>query len=72
MPKRTRYFSEDDFEHGVTPSRLKRLGKAKQRKYMLYWFRERFEDPVEETPYNSREGGYLYIWGGPYDARGGF
>ncbi len=33
------------------------------------WFFENFEDPVESTPYESREGGYQYIWGGPYDTR---
>lgn len=31
------------------------------------WFFENFEDPAETTPYESREGGYIYIWGGPYD-----
>lgn len=36
---------------------------------MRYWFHRYFEDPAEQTPYNSREGGYLYIWGGPYDAK---
>src|SRR5471030_16524 len=34
---------------------------------MRAWFRARFCDPAEETPYNSREGGYLFIHGGPYD-----
>jgi hypothetical protein len=67
--RRRRYYSEDDIEVGVTRSQLKRLGKAKKREYMLYWFHRNFEDPVEETPYESAEGGYLYIWGGPYDAR---
>jgi hypothetical protein len=33
------------------------------------WFFSNFEDPVENTPYDSREGGYQYIWGGPYDTR---
>ncbi len=69
MAKGKLYFSADDPEVGVTPSRLKRLGKAKQRDYLLAWFHHHFEDPTQETPYNSREGGYLYIWGGPYDAR---
>jgi hypothetical protein len=36
---------------------------------VLNWFHENFEDPVHSTPYNSQEGGYLYINGGPYDAR---
>jgi hypothetical protein len=67
--RRRRYYSEGDSEVGVTRSQLKRLSKAKKREYMLYWFHRNFEDPVEETPYESAEGGYLYIWGGPYDAR---
>lgn len=32
------------------------------------WFLSRFCDPANDTPYNGREGGYLYIHGGPYDA----
>ncbi|GFE72391.1 hypothetical protein [Novosphingobium sp. TCA1] len=36
---------------------------------MVTWFLENFEDPVNETPYNSREGGYLYIHGGPFEAQ---
>jgi hypothetical protein len=32
------------------------------------WFFTNFEDPVESTPYESAEGGYIYIWGGPCDA----
>ncbi|WP_372784605.1 hypothetical protein [Phenylobacterium sp.] len=36
---------------------------------MVEWFRERYEDPAERTPYESAEGGYQWIYGGPYDAR---
>lgn len=63
-----RYYSEDDFEVGITPSQLKRLSKSKQLPYLVWWFNSMFEDPANETPYNSQEGGYQYIWGGPYDA----
>lgn len=35
---------------------------------MVEWFLANFEDPAMETPYESAEGGYQYIWGGPYDA----
>jgi hypothetical protein len=31
------------------------------------WFLENFEDPANETPYDGGEGGYQYIWGGPFD-----
>lgn len=33
------------------------------------WFGENFEDPAQSTPYESKEGGYQYIWGGSYDTR---
>jgi len=36
---------------------------------MEEWFRSNFEDPAVRTPYESEEGGYVYIWGGPSDAR---
>jgi hypothetical protein len=35
--------------------------------WLMAWFLERYEDPVEACPYESPEG-YVYIWGGPYDA----
>lgn len=35
---------------------------------MEQWFRAKYEDPAERTPYESAEGGYIWIWGGPYDA----
>lgn len=34
---------------------------------MRRWFCDRYEDPVNETPYSSEEGGYIFVWGGPYD-----
>lgn len=37
-------------------------------KLLVQWFHHFYEDPANETPYNSREGGYLYIKGGPYFA----
>lgn len=70
MARRQRYlFDDDDSAGGITPSQLKRASRERKKKYMRFWFNRMFEDPAQETPYNSREGGYLYIWGGPYDAR---
>jgi len=49
------------------------LKKAKpdlRHEAMRQWFVSRYWDPANETPYNSEEGGYLYIHGGPYDATG--
>lgn len=65
----TRYYSPDDNLHYVTASNLGQLERREQIAYMIHWFHEMFEDPANETPYESREGGYQYIWGGPYDAR---
>lgn len=36
---------------------------------MLAWFRHHYEDPVENCPHESAEGGYQFIYGGPYDAQ---
>lgn len=36
---------------------------------MVRWFLSQFEDPTHRMPYNGREGGFQYIYGGPYDAR---
>jgi hypothetical protein len=36
---------------------------------MREWFLQNFEDPAENTPYDSGEGGYQFIWGGPYNAQ---
>jgi len=36
---------------------------------LIEWFLEHYEDPAEHTPYESKEGGYIYIFGGPCDAR---
>ena len=38
-----------------------------QQKFMRDWFLDNFEDPVHSLPYVSREGGYIWIYGGPYD-----
>ena len=36
---------------------------------MIEWFYENYEDPANGVPYESAEGGYQYVFGGPYDAR---
>ena len=36
---------------------------------MREWFNANYEDPAYRTPYVSAEGGYIWIWGGPYDAQ---
>jgi hypothetical protein len=34
---------------------------------MADWFYENFQNPVDCCPYDSGEGGYQYIYGGPYE-----
>lgn len=51
-----------------TPPSLDDLEGEARVDAMVEWFYENFEDPAQETPFNRREGGYLYIHGGPYEA----
>ena len=34
---------------------------------MADWFFSHYKDPADGVPYESKEGGYQYIFGGPYD-----
>lgn len=64
-----KYTDPDTGQQTITPSALKRIGKDRQIEVMRQWFGENYEDPVVECPYDSEEGGYIYINGGPFDAR---
>lgn len=46
---------------------LQNAPKDLQIEAMRQWFYARYEDPANCTPYESREGGYQFICGGPYD-----
>ena len=59
---------ENPIDHSLTPDELGASDEETQLQVMEAWFRARFEDPAESTPYDSGEGGYQYIWGGPYEA----
>ncbi|MEZ5814856.1 MAG: hypothetical protein R3E13_09115 [Alphaproteobacteria bacterium] len=52
----------------VPPESFEGLNKEESLEAIKEWFFENFEDPAHRTPYESKEGGYQYIWGGPYDA----
>lgn len=51
----------------LSPSQLKRAGRETKKKAMDIWFRQNYSDPVDVCPYESAEGGYQFIWGGPYE-----
>lgn len=53
-------FDPDDFW-------LESASEEDQKIAMRAWFHARYCDPAHETPYDSGEGGYQFIWGGPYD-----
>ncbi len=60
--------AHDDLAN-LTDDQLRALPKEQQEAYVIAWFHSQFWDPAHETPYNGREGGYQYVYGGPYDAR---
>ena len=64
-----RPFLEDGSQFGVSRTGFRRMRKAEKLEMMVDWFHQNFEDPAESTPYESAEGGYIWIWGGPYEAR---
>ena len=57
-----------DHPRGYSAADLQHLEREMQIEVMRAWFYQNFEDPAEKTPYVSAEGGYQWIWGGPYDA----
>jgi hypothetical protein len=56
-------------EGSIAASNLAQAESGLQKEVMAVWFRAHFEDPDNSCPYDSREGGYQYIYGGPFDAR---
>jgi hypothetical protein len=69
MPRRPRqsYLLPKTREH-IWSSKVKNLTKEDQIELMRRWFDDRYTWP-NELPHDSREGGYQWIWGGPYDAK---
>jgi len=57
-----------EYMHTIDTDELSREDRETQVDIMRTWFFQNYEDPVEQCPYISKEGGYIYIWGGPYDA----
>lgn len=51
---------------GISAGTLKGVDEPTQMSVMRAWFLQNYENPEENTPYDSGESGYVYIWGGPY------
>jgi len=47
---------------------LREVDREGQKELMRHWFFDHYCDPAIETPYETAEGGYIWIWGGPYYA----
>jgi hypothetical protein len=62
---RSYYIDDERF----TPAQFRRLSQSRKVEAMVQWFHANYEDPAVRTPFESAEGGYQWIWGGPYDAR---
>jgi len=60
------------FQFGILPNTPSRQKRKPQKKYTVdeitNWFFSNYKDPAEGVPYESREGGYQYFLGGPYEA----
>lgn len=62
----------DEVQHDpltLPPDDFNGLTEAEAVELIREWFFVNFEDPNVETPYETAEGGYQYIWGGPYNTR---
>jgi hypothetical protein len=59
----------DQKKHEIDDAWLISADEDHQVAGMAEWFGARFWDPANETPYISSEGGYIWVHGGPYDAR---
>src|SRR6478609_5359963 len=75
MRRKPKNYAIRNSECSLTESQLGRAKGEVQRRAMETWFYQHFESP-DTLPYDSSEGGYQWIWGGPYDPRqeleGGF
>lgn len=52
----------------ISAANLEKAPADEQIEVMRIWFFERFENPIECCPHESADGGYHYLWGGPFDA----
>jgi hypothetical protein len=53
----------------ISESALKVADAETQKEVMEIRFYSNYEDPVHSCPHDSGEGGYQFIYGGPYEAR---
>src|SRR5258708_2201822 len=67
--KPRRYDSSWESESYITASQLRRANKETQKEVMSIWFNANYQNPGDCCPYESAEGGYQFIYGGPFDPK---
>ena len=63
-----RIYTMHEGDRPYTSLDIERMSAEEQIRIMVSWFYENYEDPAQRLPYNSREGGYQWIFGGPTSA----
>lgn len=58
--KERQYFHREGRRY-LSAEELRRKRKKTKTEVMRSWFLSNYEDPAENTPYESAEGGYIYI-----------
>src|SRR5271154_773105 len=64
-----RPFFEDGSQFGVSRAAFETMDEDEQREFMRDWFFQNFEDPVNSLPHDDETKEYIFLWGGPYDAK---
>lgn len=62
-------YHSPEFPEGISRTAFRRLRREQKLEVMREWFGQHYEDPVHRTPYQTAEGGYQWIHGGPYYAQ---
>jgi HEPN domain-containing protein len=61
--------NEHEVEEPEEPDDPEELNPEVHKKSMRDWFYQHYSDPIHSSPYDSEEGDYVYIFGGPYDPK---
>jgi hypothetical protein len=66
VDSKARRFTFPNYKGTISVSEFRKLPKDAKKEVMRVWFSERYEDPVNSSPWVDGE--YVFINGGPYDA----
>lgn len=69
MPHDDKDDLEPEDEHSVKGIPLDAIDPETQKDTMRDWFYQHYSDPIHSSPYDSEEGDYVYVFGGPYDPK---